>query len=415
MDDNKQKNKRILVFSQHFWPEEFRVNDICRGFVEQGFSVDVVCGIPNYFGGKVYKGWGFFKRMREEWHDINIRRVWEIPRGSNTFFRIFFNYISWPFFCFFYLPFIGRGYDRVMVYQLSPVLMAFPAIVYRFFTKTPLTIYMLDYWPVSFYAIIDLKNRLLRRILSGVSKWHYKRADNIVVVYEGIKKLLIDDAGVDPSNISFIPQSCEKIHETCLFDENLHNKYEGCFCIVFTGSINPAQSFDIIVQAAKLCYDAGLTDIHWVIVGDGMSRKNVEEMVAESGLEDNFHFEGAYPVEEMPRFYSITDAFIVALKKSKLGDFGVPAKIQSYLAAGKPILGAMDGDAAELINKNRVGLCGPSDSAEVLFENIREIYLSDESQRKEMGERAKQCYFEHFERDVTMKKLISFIFSGEGE
>jgi len=412
MKVDRDNKKRILVFCQYFWPVEFRVNDICKGFVEQGCTVDVVCGIPNYPGGKFYEGFGLFKRKRENWNGVNIRRVWEIPRGSkNRLSRVLLNYVTWPVFCLFYLPFIGRKYDRVLVYQLSPVFMALPAIIYRFFTKIPLTIYIMDYWPFSVFAVTDIESKLIRKTITRICEWYYKKADDIIVAYEGIKQMLVDDVGLSPERIVYIPQVCEKIHEAVIFDPELHEKFSRKFCITFTGSINPAQSFDIKLQAAKLCYDAGLTDIHWIIVGDGMSRESIENSVSELGLDENFHFVGHHPVDEVPKFYGITDAFVVALKKSTLGDFGVPAKVQSYMAAGKPIIGAMDGDAAELINIYRVGSCGPSDCAETLYRNICEIYNLSGSEREEMGERAKAYYYEHLERNMNISKMIDFMFN----
>ncbi|MDR2591015.1 MAG: glycosyltransferase family 4 protein [Oscillospiraceae bacterium] len=415
MEFRKKEKKHILVFSQHFWPEEFRVNDVCRGLVEQGYDVDVICGIPNYPDGKVYKSWGFFKRTKENWNGINIRRVWEIPRGKkNSMFRILLNFVSWPFFCMFYLPFIGKKYDRVLMYQLSPVIMSFPAIVYRAFTKIPLTIYILDYWPFSVFAVMNIKSNFVKHMITKLSRWHYRKADGIIAVFEGMLSMLINDVKIDSSKIIYIPQACEKLHEEKLFDESIQEKYKNKFCIVFTGSINPAQSFDIVIQAAKICFNEGLTNIHWVIVGDGMSRNDVEEMVEKNGLKNNFHFEGYHPVTDMPKYYAIADAFIVALKKSELGSFGIPAKIQSYFAAGKPIIGAMDGDAAMMINDNHVGLCGPSDSIETLSKNIRDIYMLTEDERIAMGERAKKYYYEHFERNEQLKKLINFMFREEG-
>ena len=404
--------KKILVFSQHFWPEVFRINDICKGLVQQGYHVDVICGLPNYPTGKITKGWGFFKRTKEQWEGVRIRRIWEIPRGrKNNLLRIFLNFVSWPFFCLFYLPFIGKGYDKVLMYQLTPVIMAFPAILYAKAAKTPLFIKILDYWPFSVFAVMNIKSKFLKKLITKISQWHYKKADGLIASFEGIQKMLISDVGIPPEKTIYIPQACGKYHEQNIYDEEIHKKYNENFCITFTGCINPAQCFDIVVAAAKNCYDVGYTDIHWIIVGDGLSKKDVEKDVLQAGLTEVFHFEGFLPVEDMPKYYGVTDAFIACLTKSILGDFGIPAKIIPYFAAGKPVIGALDGDAAELIKSTQTGYCGPANDVEALYENICKMYLATKKEREEMGARAKAYYLEHFEFNTQQKRLIDFMYN----
>lgn len=405
----KNQQKKVLVFCQHFWPEEFRINDICKGFVEKGIHVDVICGIPNYPTGKIFKGWGFFKRTKENWNGVNIKRVWEIPRGNNKLVRILINFISWPFFSLFYLPFIGKGYDCIFCYQLSPVFMSFPAILYKWFTKKPLYIYILDYWPFSVFAVMNIKNMFIKQTLFNLSKWHYKKADGIICAFEGIRDKLNNEMDIKMDKTIYIPQACEKIHETSVYDEEIYMKYKENFNIVFTGSVNPAQSFETIIAAAKLTFDSGYNKIHWIIVGDGMSRKEVENEVNMNGLSANFHFEGQHPVEDLPKYYYIANAFVVALKKSELGDFGVPAKVQSYLAAGKPILGAMDGDANKLINENNLGFCGQANNEAELYENIKKLYLLKEDERKSIENNMRDFHLKNFERDYQLDRLVKYI------
>jgi len=413
MSKKHYNQKSILVFTQHFWPEEFRINDLCKGLKEFGIKVDVICGIPNYPSGKIKNVWGFFKKRNEVWNDINIHRVWEIPRGNNKLFRIFINFISWPFFCLFYLPFIRQKYDYILSYQLSPVFMVLPAIIYKYLSKTPLCIYILDYWPFSVFAVTNIKNIWFKKIIKFTSEWHYKKADKIICVFEGIQKKLINDLGIALNKTIYIPQACEKLHENKIFDKILYEKYNNYFCIVFTGSINPTQSFDIIVSAAKYCIIEGYNNIHWIIVGDGLSKNEIETMVNNLGIKNNFHFEGYHPVDEMPKYYAIADAFIVAFKKSSLGDFAIPAKIQSYFAAGLPILGAMDGDGRDLINNANAGFCGPANDAKTLYKNIIKLYKLPIDERIKMGENAKAYHYKFFERDEQLKKLMNFIFKNE--
>lgn len=404
-----ETKKKILVFSQHFWPEEFRVNDLCLALTERGYQVDVVCGIPNYPTGKVPKGWGLFRRRREAWNGISIRRVLEIPRGSNKLWRVLLNFVSWPFFCLFHLPFLKHDYDLVLMYQLSPVIMAFPALAYRFFTRIPVVIYTLDYWPFSVFAVMDIKSGWMRRFITRLSRWHYRQADAMMAVFEGARDLLIEEVGLSPDKVLYLPQVCEALHTRRVRDEALHARFDGFFNIVFTGAVNPAQRFDIVVEAAKACHDAGYTDIHWVIVGDGMSRPAVEAQVAALGLTGVFHFEGMLPVEELPRYYDIADAFIVSLTRSALGDFGIPAKVQSYLAAARPILGALDGAGAEVIREADCGFVGPADDAAALAENVQKMANLPQTERERLGQNAYAYHLAHFERDSQMDRMVGFL------
>ena len=155
--------KRILIISQHFWPENFRISDIATGFVENDIEVDVICGIPNYPNGNVPEGYGWFKNKKQNFHGANVYRTWEITRKGNSNLRIFLNYISYPFFASFkVLGFLNKKYDAVFCYETSPVYMIFPAIVYSKLKKVPLTTYVLDLWPENLYSVLNIQNKFLR-------------------------------------------------------------------------------------------------------------------------------------------------------------------------------------------------------------------------------------------------------------
>ncbi|MEG3030461.1 MAG: glycosyltransferase, partial [Oscillospiraceae bacterium] len=185
--------KRILIVSQHFWPENFRISDIAAGFVENGIEVDVLCGIPNYPNGDIPEGYGFFKNTKQEYKGAKIYRSWEITRKKNSSMRIFLNYLSFPFFAFFKLfTLLNKQYDQIFCYETSPVYMIFPAIVYSKIKGVPLTTYVLDLWPENLYSVLNLQNKFLRKICQSTSHWHYKKSDKLIAMSPSLKEKLLD-------------------------------------------------------------------------------------------------------------------------------------------------------------------------------------------------------------------------------
>lgn len=406
------KKKKILVVCQHYWPESFRVNDICDYFTEQGVEVDVLCGIPNYPKGKFFPGYSLFRNRRQRHKGVNIIRAIEIPRGSNTNFRIFVNYISFPFFSLFHVPrLLTKKYDKVFVFTYSPIMMAIAGIIVGKLKRTEITLYALDLWPENLFSVLKTKNRFLRWLARVVSHWHYRQADKILAASEKMRGRLIEIVNIDKGKIISLPQACEKIFEEQVHDKNLATRFSKGFNIVFTGNMSPAQSFETIIMAARKLKVEGVDDINWIIVGDGMSRKSIEQEVKNAGLAKNFYFEGLKPMEDIPRYTGIADVLVGGLVKSNLLEASIPAKVTAYIAAGRPMVMYLDGEARNLINNQvKSGYAGPSEDSDVLAENIKKVYKLSKKERDEMGARARAYHFKHLERNVVYNKLYNFIF-----
>lgn len=408
-----KSKKRILVVCQHFWPESFRINDICDFLVdEKECEIDVLCGIPNYPKGHFFEGYSYFKNKKEIHNNVNIRRSFEIPRGDNSNFRIFVNYISFPISSVFHIPrLLTKKYDKIFLYQLSPVMMSFAGIIVGKFKKTETIMYVLDMWPENLFSVMNVKNKFLRNIVTRISHWHYRNVDKIIVLSEKMKTKLLDVTDKDPNQIIVLPQACEKIYETNIYDKDLSERFKKGFNIVFTGNISPAQSFETIIDAAKMLKKDGVDDINWIIVGDGMSRKWLEFSVKDAGLNDIFYFEGQKPISDMPKYTAIADLLIGCLIKSELLEATIPAKVMSYIAASKPMVLAMDGEAQILINETiKCGLAGPASNSNALYLNIKKLHQMSQSERLAMGKRAHVYYKKNFERNILLDKLYNFIF-----
>lgn len=404
--------KKILIISQHFWPENFRISDIATGFAENDIEVDVICGIPNYPNGIIPEGYGFFKNKKQVYNNVNVYRSLEITRKGNTSLRIFLNYVSFPFFATFKtLSFMFKKYDAVFCYETSPVYMIFPAIFYSKIKKIPLTTYVLDLWPENFYSVVNIQNPILRKICQSTSHWHYKKSDKLIAMSPSLKEKLLDITHKSDEKIAVIPQYCESFYEQEIVDKNLTEKYKDYFKIVYAGNISPAQNLEVAVDSAVLLKKDGITDIKFIIVGDGMSKNDIEKYVKEKNVTEYFDFLGSKPVTDMPIYHTLADCLFAPLAKSDLIGLTIPAKVTSYMAGKKPVITCIDGEGSFVIQKANSGLIGSSGDSVQLYENIKTLYNMPVSQRNILGENGFKYHLEHHERNKVLKQLMDFILS----
>lgn len=405
--------KRILVVCQHFWPENFRINDLCYGFIEDGMEVDVLCGEPNYPKGEWYEGYGAFKKRQEEHQGIRIYRCPEIRRKGNTSVRIFLNYISYPITSSFSVRKLYKNkYDKVFIYSLSPVYMGRAGLKIAKKQGIESVTYVMDLWPENLYSVLNFKNKLIRKILYKTSTRYYQKTDKLICLSEKAKEILRERTGKSDDKFLIMPQCCEKFYEETIPDGELLSRFGGTFNVVFTGNISPAQDFPLMIEAAKLLKERGV-DANWIIVGDGMSRADAERAVKEAGLADCFFFEGFHKPEEIPKYTHIASALIACLTKSPLLDCTIPAKVMSYIAAGRPVVLAMDGEANRTVNETGCGFATESGNATLLADSLYRLSQMSEAEREEMGLRARALHFEKFERDSNLARLIHFLMDGE--
>ncbi len=404
----------VLVVCQHFWPEAFRINDICDYFVERGQRVTVLCGLPNYPGGKLYDGYGVRSKRHQLRNGVEIVRALEIPRGSNSNPMVFLNYISFPIASLLKVPaMVAMRPKRVFVYQLSPVMMAIAGILVARLTGAKLTMYVLDLWPENLFSVIKPRSAMIRRWLGTISHWHYRQADTLIALSEPMKERLMEVAGLPPERILVAPQACEAVYESRVVAEDLRARFDGSFNVVIAGNISPAQSFETVLDAAARVRARASRPVRWIVVGDGMSRRWLEGRIAELGLQEDFVLEGHHPVEEMPRYFDVADVLVGSLARSDLLGATVPAKVLSYIAAGKPIVLAMDGEAPRLVAEViGCGLAGPAEDAGTLAGNILAMEAMSPEDRRQMGLRAEVYHMENLRRELILNDLYEFVFSG---
>lgn len=400
--------KKILVVTQHFWPENFRINDIVEGFLQDGIAVDVLCGLPNYPKGEWFPGYNAAGPFEEEWHGARLYRCKEVPRRGNTSVNIFLNYVSWPWYAAHALHRLPGGYDAVFCFNTSPVLMCWPAIRYAKKHHIPFTNYVLDIWPENLYSVLNVKNKALRAIAQGVSDALYKKADRLIAMSEPLQQRLCQRTGMPPQKIAVIPQYCEDFYAVPQPDAALQAQFGGRFNLVFTGTFTPAQSLETVITAVQDARSRGADMLHLLLVGDGMSRAALKAKVKELHAEDAVTFYGSVPATDIPKFTALADALIVCLSDSPDLGLTVPAKVASYMAAGKPVLASMDG-AGNAAVAAAGGLSSPACDAAALADNLLALTRMDAAQRAAMGQSAKEYYLAHYRRSELLRKLEHFI------
>ena len=411
--------KKLLIVTQHFYPENFRINDIVQGFLADGIEVDVLCGLPNYPKGEWFDGYGSNGPFYEEWNGARVFRCREIPRTGNTSVRIFLNYVSWPVYAALALRRLKGPYDAVLCYNTSPVLMSWPAILAARRFKVPLTNYVLDIWPENLYSVLDIKNPLLRRIASAVSDWHYRRADRLIAMSPGLETRLRERVGEKNArgcaekskSYTVIPQYCEDFYAEPACDETLRAENAGAFTLMFAGNFSPAQSLPTALEAMAIVKNTpDAPPCRLLLVGDGMSRTALEQQAEELVLSDSVRFYGSVKPTEIPALAGACDALLVSLSDSPDLGLTIPAKLASCMAAAKPLLVSINGEGAAAAVQSGGALVSPACDAAALAENLLRLASMPAEERAVMGEKAFAYYRDNYRRDMLLNKLENFLF-----
>ncbi len=398
MEHKNDKKKKILVICQYYKPEPFRISNICEEMVKRGHEVHVVTGYPNYPEGILYEGYGKGRHTDEIINGVKIHRCYTVPRGRGTLKRME-NYYSYSIASTAYVlsdkcvTSDGSNFDMVFCNQLSPIMMAHAAIAYKRKYKVPAVMYCLDLWPESLIAGGITRNSLIYKYYHSVSSHIYRSMDKILVTSRMFTDYLCKEFEIGKKKIEYLPQYAEELFEPIPLKTE-----DGIFDFVFAGNIGEIQSVDTIINAATRLKDE---PVKFHIVGAGTDLERIKSLA--SGL-DNVIFYGRHSLEEMPEFYSKADALLVTLKADPILSLTLPGKVQSYMAVGRPIIGAINGETRLVIEKSRCGLCGPAEDYVELADNIR-LFISNKTDRETFAEAAKKYYKENFDKQIFMNKF----------
>ncbi|HEY5589187.1 MAG TPA: glycosyltransferase family 4 protein [Candidatus Paceibacterota bacterium] len=359
---------KILVISQRYYPDQFRINEITVDLVKKGHEITVITGLPQDNNGYVRKNYRWWKNRKEEWNGVQIYRTFLTSRRKNVL-SLISNYLTFSISSTFKILRLLKEYDQIFVFQVSPITQIIPAIVMKKRAKIPLVIYIQDLWPMSVTTVGVKTDSFFYKALRKFCSYLYNQGDQIAITSMSYKQYLIDELHVTV-NCTYLPQFAED-----LFTQNLQKRTNGKFNVVFAGSIGAAQSVETIVLAANELREN--KEILFWIIGGGRRYDEVVKLTKDLKL-DNINFTGQLPIEEMPYYHELADLFVVTLADNPLINITLPAKVQTYMACGKPIVATAYGEISTLFDNAKCGkYVKPSDYVG-LSELIKEYYEGPE-------------------------------------
>jgi colanic acid biosynthesis glycosyl transferase WcaI len=408
----EHSRKKVLVVTQYFWPEEFRVNELVKKLVSSGCDVDVVTGRPNYPDGLIYKDFINTPDSYSQYFGASIHRVKNSPRGKNKF-TLLLNYISFALLASIYVfkNLGGKRYDSIIAVQLSPIFSVIPALIYGKYHNVKVTTWVMDLWPDILSALNLVSNRHIIWLLTFISSRIYRLSDSLLISSEGFRSRL-RELGVKDESIHYFPQWVEDVMETSDMSstqeykeiEELLNEYNHLKKIVFTGNIGECQNLPSVLQAIEIIKHRN--DFVFLIVGSGREEQRVSRLVADNGLENHVKLLGRFPVKYMSSFYHFSDALLLPLAEDPLFEITLPGKTQSYLYAGRPIIGFLDGEGASVLHRSKSAfVCGAGSSNE-LAEAIETFCDSSQRELEELGLSARRYAEENFRSERVMDTLF---------
>lgn len=392
---------RVLIVSQYFWPETFRINELALSLREAGCEVTVLTGQPNYPGGDIFPGYRALSAGCDNFEGIPIHRVPLWPRGKGGARNLALNYLS--FLCLGSLlgPWLLRRqrFDVVFVYGVSPILQIFPAVVVRALLGGKLVTWVQDLWPESLEVTGFVRNRKVLAAVATVVRWLYRRNDLLLVQSHGFVRLVADMSG--PTPVEYFPNPGEKAYEQAPQGPAALMLEPG-FNVVFAGNLGTVQALDTLLQAAVLL--RAHPDIRFVIVGSGSRSDWLRDEVARLQLA-NVQLAGRYPPEAMPGILAQAQAVLVSLVKGEVLNQTVPSKVQAYLATGRPIIASLDGEGARVVAESGAGRVCPAEDARALADAVLALHAMPAAEREALGAQGRRYYGVHFEPGALTQKL----------
>ena len=402
-------NLSIIIVTQYFWPENFRINDLAEGLKDRGHNVEVLTGIPNYPAGKLFDGYSYLNRRKDYFKGSSVHRVPLVPRGSGGSLRLALNFISFAVSASLLGPLFCRNrYDVILVYEPSPITVGLPAISLKLVQSTPIMFWMQDLWPESLSATGAVQSKSILKLVELMVRAIYKGCDFILAQSKAFIPSIIRLGG-NPERIAYYPNSAEALYRPLDVENDAPERelMPNGFLVTFAGNIGAAQDFETILSAAEKLKNTG--DIHFVVLGDGRQLPWVTQQVKSRGLQESVHLLGRYPAEAMPRFFALSDALLVTLKKEPIFALTIPSKVQSYLACGKPIVAALDGEGARIVEEAGAGVACPAENPQALSEAILRLYNMPLAKRAKMGDNGRAYFNNNFEREMLIDQLEEWI------
>jgi glycosyltransferase involved in cell wall biosynthesis len=403
---------KILVVTQYFWPESFIINDLVKNLTGQGHVIKVLTGKPNYPDGVVFGGYSASGYQEEKFESsVSVCRAPLRPRGSSGAKNLVLNYLSFILNGLKFYPSAVKGerFDAIFVFAPSPITSVIPAIYLKWKLKSHLAVWVQDLWPESLSATGFIKNKAVLGGVGWLVKGIYAFVDTLLVQSRAFREPVARYA--NPGKVVYYPNSYQDVPpsvEETRIPAPLLAELDNHFCLVFAGNLGTAQSVETLVEVAdKLRH---LSEVRIVLVGSGSMSSWIETQKQSRAL-DNLVLAGRFAVSEMPHFFSRAAGLLVTLKQDEAFSYTIPSKVQAYLAAGRPIIAALDGEGARVIQEAGAGLTTAAQDAEGMANCIEQLFRMTSDERESLGQAGRAYYLEHFEMERQSQRLVEILSS----
>ena len=390
---------KILIVSQYYLPEQFLINEIAPELVKRGHEVTVLTGLPNYPDGIIPAEYRHDGKREETVDGVSVIRCGEIGRRGGAA-KLLLNYVSFAVSGCRKAKGLKPGFDVILSYQLSPVAMAAPAVRYKKKHGTPLLLYCLDLWPESAQAHVHNDRGLLYKWICSYSKRLYNACDRIAVTSEPFIDYMRTVNRIAPGKLCYIPQHAD----AGMLDMDIGSEDNGIADFMFAGNLGKGQKTETLLKAAALLKNEGTEGFVIHIVGDGSRRRTLEQAAKNEGVAELIIFHGQQQKSDMPSYYKKADALLLTLRGDNFVGNTMPGKLQAYMTAGKPVFGAINGAARQVIEKSGCGACVPAEDFAGLA-GIMKDYICNPEKYRECGEKARNYFKKHFTLPVFMDRL----------
>lgn len=398
---------KILIVTQYFYPENFKSNDLAFELKKRGHDVTVLTGLPNYPEGEIFEGYGIFKNRKQVINGVKIIRSLLLPRGKGGGLRLFINYYSFAFFASvkaFFLR-LNNRFDAVIVHEPSPITQYYPALLINKIWKMPVYFWVMDLWPESLSIAGGVKNKFVLNYYTNVIKKFYKNAEKILITSKGFRSAINEKGNFD-DKIVYFPNWAEDAISEGNKNFPIPELPKG-FKVMFAGNIGEAQDLDSIMKAALELKDE--KHIQFILVGDGRKMPFVKDFVDQNNLNDTISIMGRFPVEAMSSFFDKADVMLVTLKDDPIFNLTVPAKLQAYMSASKPIVAMLNGEGSENIIDAECGFTVSAGNYVGLSETILKASLLSADDLRILGENSRSYYERYFKMSACISNLENII------
>lgn len=397
---------KILIVTQYFWPENFRVNDLASQLVRRGHSVTVLTGIPNYPEGQVFPEFRSAPSSFSTFEGAEIKRVPMLARGRGMV-SLALNYLSFAVsgVLFGSWKLKGQDFDAIFVFQTSPITAAIPAIWLKTLKGATLHMWILDLWPESLPAVGAIRSKSLLAAVGRLVSWVYRSCDTLLIQSKAFTAN-VRQYGGSMERVHYFPNWVEPVFQDASREGEIAEELRphlGEFNILYAGNIGEAQDFPAILEAAETLRDHA--SIRWILVGEGRVTDWIRAEITRRRLEGQVVLLGRFPLERMPQFFQGAQALLVSLRKDPIFSMTIPGKVQSYLAAGIPLLGMLDGEGARVVKESGGGWVAPSGMGKELARLALEMSRLSPGERTAMGEAGREYCLREFASESLLANL----------